>query len=523
MVLTRFLSKVLGDRGDEAFLKLVSIGDDKVILREAETFTVPDPKKVKTYISAITNVTRDTSGNSTNKVNEMFELVKYIDQESSNGVVYVVKVKGAKSEYAKLLVKVAKSKDSDPASYEYYVGLALNELRYLNIPNFSLVYGRFQCGFDPVSPGSRKTAILRNVCNSRYDTKTHVLYEYIATKNDESITLESYIKKMRMLEGMEMEIANSNLMNILLMLMVSLQHAQDKLRFTHYDLHMENILLVRLNGTYRFKYEYGGKKYNIILDYFPFIIDYGRSHVNPEMVDKVVQGKIIDNDRLDTDKDREYNRFKTYQQEVWYDRLLYLNNKSRSDKNILTKINVLLKSKLKDDAFKSKVYDVIHKVFETSVSKEDIDSGVILDAFYVNPEYSMITHGIEPTEFSEQFDHYKLTRLVCDRLNRSGVRYAFWEILENELDKAYPFYIPTYYHLPTPYPSFTGKFTKPIHVADFIYSVTQIAMNKGMKMKKVERISIDQFGGGMNKVDKMKRCDGEALHKKICKQLKMLK
>ena len=292
-------SKRVGD-------KSLTLSNAEELLNNVETFTIPDINQIDKYIRAF-NVLL-----SKGDLNDTFKVVKFIEQKSANGLIYVVKLKKSKSKYSKLLIKIQRSELADPASYEYYVGLALNVLRDMSVPNFGLVYGRFNCGFNP----SGKT-----ICDKNYQDKTYVLYEYITSLSDKTMTLYDYIIS----DKISKERKSPNLVNILIMLMISLQKAQDIMGFTHYDLHLGNVLLVQLNKTYNFVYEYNGKKYDIVLDYFPFIIDYGRSYVNPDMVDGIVDGKIYD-----SDKNEYYKSFKKYQERVWLER----NFKVDEDKKI---------------------------------------------------------------------------------------------------------------------------------------------------------------------------------------------
>ena len=115
--------------------------DVEQLLNNAETFTIPDINQIDKYIRAFSVLLSKAN------LNDTFKVVKFIEQKSANGLIYVVKLKKSKSKYSKLLIKIQKSELADPASYEYYIGLALNILRGMGAPNFGLVYGRFNCGY----------------------------------------------------------------------------------------------------------------------------------------------------------------------------------------------------------------------------------------------------------------------------------------------------------------------------------------------------------------------------------------
>lgn len=477
--------------------------DDIRYLERIESFTIPDLKKINKYIDTFKRVFKKD----TNKVaNKLFKIIKLINQPSSNGIIYIVEIKKSKSKYAKLLIKMAKTKNADPTSYEYYVGRTLNELRNANIHNFSLVYGRFMCGFDMESIQQKK-----DICNSKAEQKTHILYEYIATESGETETLKSFILKINEYNRKRMSI---ELMNIFIMLMISLQHAQDKLDFTHYDLHLENILLVKLNSIYKFKYEYGGKIYDVVLEYFPFIIDYGRSHINPEKVDEIVQETIID-----TDKNRSYDNFRQYQKECWENTKFELNTRSKSDRTLIIKIRSKIAQRLLNPKFRKEVLKNINKKSDEEFIDDDLDIDLVIEAYYTDDNSLQVTNGLHPDRFHKSFDFYRLIRSACDYILQVDKTLDFWLYLDRELEKAYPFYIPYYFNLPSDYESFTNRMNIPIDIAEYMYDITS-EFNMDIKVEKNE-ISYKQLGGGnkikgINKIvkEEYKRVESK-LYKKI--------
>jgi hypothetical protein len=387
--------------------------------------------------------------------------------------------------------------------------MALNELRSMNVHNFSLVYGRFMCGFN--KENIQKT---KEICDYKSEQKTHVLYEYIATESGKTETLKSFIQKIN---NTNKEKMNVELMNIMIMLMISLQHAQDQLDFTHYDLHLENVLLVKLNGTYKFKYDYKGNEYSIILEYFPFIIDFGRSYVNASKVDKIVNETIID-----TDKNKKYSNFEQYQKECWESARFVLNLDNNSDRLINKEIRRILKSKLMNEKFRKKVLKEINKDFSKNFSDIDLDIDLILDAYYIEDDSEQITNGIHPDSFHDAFDFYRLIRSMCDMIEKINPS-EFWMYLDYELEAAYPFYIPYYFNLPTNYESFTGAMKKPIDIAEYLYDVTSEYTND--IKEEYKEPSYTQLGGGskIKDIKKMNKKECEKMQSKIYKKMKTYK
>lgn len=448
----------------------LSVNKAEDILNKAESFTIPDNKMINTYIKAF-----DVLLNKSN-INKLFKVVKFIDQKSANGVIYIVKLVKSKSKFSKLLIKIQKNKLSDPASYEYYIGLTLNNLRSMNIPNFGLVYGRFFCGFNPIIGTDRK------LCDNAHSKKTNILYEYITTLSDKTVTLHEYIND----KSIDIKKKNISVINILVMLMISLQKAQDLLEFTHYDLHLGNILLVKLNSAYNFVYEYNNNKYNIVLEYFPFIIDYGRSHINPNVVNESL--KIYD-----SDENKYYKNFETYQNSMWKDKEFNIDTKDNTwvYKKLIRHIN----KKIKDEKFIINLKKVLER--DLGTKDQEITVDFILNKFYKN-EKGELSYNINPLEFHESFDHFKLIGHVCEQMEnlcdeKEMDNCKIWSHMMRELELSFPFYIPVFFGLPKYYNFSKYELKKPIDIADYLYmDIDNQIINKDETYNK---LSYTQIGG----------------------------
>lgn len=449
--------------------KSLSLENAELILNSAESFTIPDIEKIDNYMEAFDVVLKSKD------INDMFSIVKFIRQKSANGLIYVVKLNKSKSKFSKLLIKIQKHEYADPASYEYYIGLVLNRLRSMDIPNFGLVYGRFFCGFNPSG---------KMLCDKKYANKTNVLYEYITSLSDKTITLQDYIDS----DSIELGKKTINLINILVMLLISLQKAQDILQFTHYDLHLGNVLLVELNETYNFVYWYNDKKYNIMLDYFPFIIDYGRSHVNPVMVDDVAL------EIYDMDKNKYYTNFEEYQDKMWKGDRFIVDKKKDVEiyKQIIKQVNKLLR----DEKFVLNLRKVLQRDFD--IKNEKITVNMVIEKFYTD-ENGDLSYGITPWKFNESFDHCTLLNHVCGAMINKYPGENMWYILMDELEKSFPFIIPGFYGVLDYHQFKKDDFRKPIDVVDFIYIESQgVDKVKGDK----SRLYYSQIGGMSDRIYK---------------------
>lgn len=383
-------------------------------------------------------------------INNILKVTKVIQQNSANGKVFVVEIDKASFNVPKILIKVPLKVTSDPISYEYYIGMALNKLRITGSKEFSLVYGRFRCGIDPNN--------ISKLCDNSNNTNisTHILYEYIGSNKHAVKSMHAYIDEYT---G-DQVVLMINIINVLILLCIGLQKAQDNMKFTHYDLHLNNILLIELDRPQELIVEYNSKIIKVYTSLIPYIIDYGRCHIDP---DSAISDQD-DNTFLDYETNAIYNTFKSYQQSTW------------SGTSFQVKDNV-----------KNMINKYINKVnadVEFSEYLKKHMRGNKIESFYVDKESKEITYGIKPTSFHPAYDMYRMGRTTCKQIMKKyndelGNQPNVWITLDTMLQYAYPFYIPEYYVLPTNYQSLNGKLNTPIDMADFLYSLAYKQRQRG--------------------------------------------
>ena len=142
---------------------------------------------------------------------------------------------------------------------EYVVGLKLNSLR-CKIPNFLLTYGSFHCGTSMNNQNK--------ICNStnKYDKENYILLEYIKGSSLNNVLTFGILSSFEMI-------------CMLQQIMLSLAYAQDKLEFTHYDIHARNIMYTNLPSSCIYEYHINDKIFKVPAFGNCTIIDYGLSHV----------------------------------------------------------------------------------------------------------------------------------------------------------------------------------------------------------------------------------------------------
>lgn len=394
---------------------------------------------------------------------KLFEIHKILPQSSINGSGIVLRMLNGKGSVPKLLMKTALNPvKSDPLSYEYYVGLTLNTLRLKNIRNFAVLYGRVV-----------------------HNEKSNLFYEYIRDKEENTITLNKYITEYL---PMEKEVGQINIVNILLMLLISLQCAQDELRFTHYDLHTNNILLVKLNDMYEFDFKWRGKEYKLFTQYVPYIIDFGRSHIDPNKAIK------YESSFKDVERRVSFSSFQEYQSHL-YDKGLP-NRKTRAlsyelnpemEENISLHIKQMMTNPWVARMFSETPGLTISKLKARYYTRDGVNMEVL-----------------RPDKFHSKTDFYKLTRAVCllvISVCKESNMYPFniWGVINTNLESAFPYFLPGYLDLVAEYPSFTGLFNTIDELINYTYENLSNLEPIRMQYDTVRTLSWDQIAGGREK------------------------
>jgi len=172
-------------------------------------------------------------------------------------IAYTDGLRGEKTKNSFVIKILTKNSDKDELTHECAVGIFGTNLLRRYIPNFVYMYGFF----------SKKSPL--------------PIYEMIRGKHFTDSSLNS-----------------SQFMSVYLQTLFSIQLAYEKLNFTHYDLHTENVILREVNRekTYIYYPLISGDYYIEINGYISTIIDIARSYISipdPDGRDEYVQlGKV---------------------------------------------------------------------------------------------------------------------------------------------------------------------------------------------------------------------------------------
>jgi hypothetical protein len=391
----------------------------------SERLIMPPKDKIASYVDAFGKVLTTP-----NNINALFRIYKVIDLKSANGKVLILEVKSSRKQ--KVIVKVPLTNSADPLSYEYYVGLSLNMLRMRDVPICSLLYSRFVCGVD-VEEGE--------VCG-KGDGVSHLVYEYIRSADGTVLSLSEYISK-ELTE--DPDIVQENLLNMLVYLMVYLQKAQDMMAFTHYDLHLDNIMLINVDNEVIEELEYKGKRGKIAMKFIPKLIDYGRAYIKSESAVK----RFVYND---IEEKKKYTSFQEFQQAIWQNKSYYLDPQSEQ----------LVNDQITEYSNNQKLME-----YAGCRTREEL-----VRKFYLDNE-NVIKHDIKSYQFNPLSDMFRVTKTICAMVRRIGKLnnvsvWDYWKTLDVKMTESYPFYVPRYYNLPKMYQSLNGRLNSPIELAQEI-------------------------------------------------------
>ena len=498
----------------DAINDMIEILRPLIILYDADTFYLQDD--VNKYI----DILKEIFTNHKKMIKYIFKIDKIIPINSANGRIFILKTLSKKYKTSKLLVKVALRETADPISYEYYVGLALNRLRVdYNIDYFAVMYGRFFCGLDPKIDVNEKDVEL---CDNRYNKKTHLLYEFIRNiETEQVLTLSDYIEELKVGGGLEREI---NIINVMILVLYGLQEAQDKMDFTHYDLHAKNILVVKLAEEREYNITYKGEKIKIITGVVPHIIDYGRSHINPETA--LNENGVFKDYELNV----EFSDFELYQNALFKKAVLDRKNVNHLEK--IKRVERHLHKLARRYLYK---YELLEGE-ETIETYETLEFKKGILEMYYNGQYEIVDNefkvikcdfGIDTRLCHKKYDFFRICRIVGGMIsNISKGKYLYsqniWKNLGDKLELQYPYHDGWYYSLVSDYkPNPIGimtdddSFNEPIDIVKYLYDkLYSEGQSGGMDIKK-NRKTIENNKDIMNNVINKTKINFEKIKKKL--------
>ena len=178
--------------------------------------------------------------------------IKKIDIESAYSSVYTVDIL---SDKFKIVIKTSQQNYEIKNLYkEYYISIAgINNLRY-KIPTFVYTFGIFK--------------------TSKSQIKNLMLEE----KKKNIFIMNEQIIGNSFTDFMNQNPTEIEWLDILIQILISLELAQREIKFTHYDLHLGNILINKTN-VIPYEVNFDNYTYSINSNQKPVIIDFGMSSI----------------------------------------------------------------------------------------------------------------------------------------------------------------------------------------------------------------------------------------------------
>lgn len=218
------------------------------------------------------------------KINKWLKVLRVLNQTSANGVVSISKIDVPSNKTNTVMLKAPIGDNSDPPQWEYFVGRRLNELRKY-CPNYVVTLGAFKC-----NSSTEFLNINKKVCSGSTFGGRKLEFIIQEKVRNPAAGLRSFLSNQDFL--------TNNLYDVLGQLLCSLYIGQTHMNFVHYDLHTDNVLLMKPDRRSCICYDFGDNKYFFRGEYIPVMIDFGRAHVKdiPESLKLLWRGKRFGSD-----------------------------------------------------------------------------------------------------------------------------------------------------------------------------------------------------------------------------------
>ena len=209
-------------------------------------------------------------------VRKYFQNLEQIGSESVEGYATTAQIRGGQDRpFVIKTPRIPNPQTSSNILHEYFVGAFGTNFLRGEIPNFTFVMGVFQCSPPYIDQKKGLTYCQNdNMTNQVY----YVLYENVT----DSVSFAEFITK---------GCSYSEYLTVICQILLALDLANEKLDFTHYDLHPENVLIKELPYDIYIPYPQGYLRTR----HLAMIIDLGRSHIrvnNKHYGFSLIQGGI---------------------------------------------------------------------------------------------------------------------------------------------------------------------------------------------------------------------------------------
>ena len=224
--------------------------------------------------------------NGTN-MNKVFKKIKQIGVSSVNGVVFYTEVGKMR-----MVMKTPVSIDADDPEYEYHIHKLLMNKCIKYIPNIPLVYFGFTCSQTQEIAKIKKMKTAKQKIPNKYKANVPFCLDISNNNNKEKFgnkygtffIASQFIDNPQVLYEVSDKAKNfKSVIDIMVQATCALMVAQQRTRFSHYDLHQGNIMVSPMKNDSLFCYATHIKDMPYIFVESPFLcylIDFGRSYVS---------------------------------------------------------------------------------------------------------------------------------------------------------------------------------------------------------------------------------------------------
>lgn len=252
---------------EQILTKLPNLNGNKLAELARTEFYNPDVMSTLTCINhAVLNNIYYNVTDSTDVgilMDEWYTKSELIDKDSADGVVFTVNFRG----YGDLLVVKHPQRvgSNDNFIHELFVGYTCTNKARKDIPNFAYMYGGFNCNRSGITYDG-KGVLCGGISQS---PSQYVIYENITPH----ISVKEYLRG----------ITPGNYLSLMMQIILTTCYGWEKFDWTHYDLHLSNVLMRenKIEGHRKMciRYDVNNKTYFVRSTHIATIIDFGRAHV----------------------------------------------------------------------------------------------------------------------------------------------------------------------------------------------------------------------------------------------------
>ena len=230
---------------------------------------------------------------------------------SANGFISSIKFENDDHKIFNTILKTSKLAKSDNLYYEFFVGMCINKIKKY-IPNFISTY--LYLNLTPeIKKNLQENKDYNDIENFISNTKIHGhnsdgIYDRInigcGMNGSSGILIENIPNNLNFTQLLRTPEFKSNINYNLFCILYQIYATLSNLNniFTHYDLHLNNVMYIKLPTPSKIVYHLDDDKVvTLFTQFIPIIIDYGRSFIDCSKIDSIISSKVFTDRACDLD------------------------------------------------------------------------------------------------------------------------------------------------------------------------------------------------------------------------------